>query len=363
MPSHKRRLISLGIGAAVALGSSRTWAQARRKPLRMLLNTSYSGPQAWMLLARDNGHLAREGIEIDFTQGAGAYTAAPRMIDGDFDLAYGDVNSLIEEIARRPNAAPTGVFMLFNASPSAIAVRADGPIRRPKDLEGASITGHDTDVALRTFGAFCQHAGVDASRVKVNTSWSGMRGMLEDVIEAKAPLGAFGYMSTFTGAVATANPGLLERVRFLKYADHAPDLYGSVLMASRRLLHADPGRVAGVVRAFNRGLNDLLHDIDSGIAAVARQASGIDPTAEKRRLQTTFGLEMAHAEGRRLGIGDVDDARLTRAIALMASSAKLPRIPATREVFLRDHLPPLHERVTGLAKLSCLSNHMAGDTA
>ena len=56
MPSHKRRMISLGIGAAVAFGSSRTWAQTRPKPLRMLLNTSYSGPQAWSLLATSFGY-------------------------------------------------------------------------------------------------------------------------------------------------------------------------------------------------------------------------------------------------------------------------------------------------------------------
>ena len=55
MPSPKRRMISLGIGAAVALGGSRTWAQTRPKPLRMLLNTSYSGPQAWSLLATNCG--------------------------------------------------------------------------------------------------------------------------------------------------------------------------------------------------------------------------------------------------------------------------------------------------------------------
>ena len=59
---------------------------------------------------------------------------------------------------------------------------------------------------------------------------------------------------------------------------------------------------------------------------------------------------MAHAEGKRLGIGDVDDALLGRAIALIAETNGLPRVPALREVFVRDFLPPAAERVTTLAK-------------
>jgi NitT/TauT family transport system substrate-binding protein len=70
----------------------------------MLLNTGFSSPQAWLWLAMARGYLAAEGIALDLTPGAGAYTAAQRMVDGPFDLAYGDVNALIEVCARRPDA-------------------------------------------------------------------------------------------------------------------------------------------------------------------------------------------------------------------------------------------------------------------
>jgi NitT/TauT family transport system substrate-binding protein len=339
-----RRTLMRRLAAASLLGAPIVRAQPARTRLRMLLNTGYSGPQAWLLLAHANGHLAREGVELDLTPGAGAYTAAPRMMDGGFDLAYGDVNSLIEEVARRPAVAPRGVFMMFQASPSAVAVRADGPIRAPRDLEGRTLTGHATDVALRTFGAFCLHNGVERSRVKVTTSMGGMRGLIEDVL-ADEVQGAFGYVSTFSGALASARPALLEKVRFLKYADWVPSLHGSVLMASRRLRREDPALVTRVVRALNQGLADMLRDLDAGIDAVARVAPGIDRGAEKLRLLTTLRIEMNHPDARRLGIGDVDDARLGQSIALMARGAGLPRVPALHEVFVRDHLPPAADRV------------------
>lgn len=339
-----RRTLLRRLAAASFLGAGTVRAQSARTRLRMLLNTGYSGPQAWLLLAQANGHLAREGVELDLTPGAGAYTAAPRMIDGGFDLAYGDVNSLIEEVARRPGVAPQGVFVMFQASPSAVAVRADGPIRAPRDLEGRTLTGHATDVALRTFGAFCLHNGVDRSRVNVTTSIGGMRGLIEDVL-ADEVQGAFGYVSTFSGALASARPPLQERVRFLKYADWVPSLHGSVLMASRRLRREDPALVTRVVRALNHGLADMLRDLDAGIEAVARVAPGIDRGAEKLRLLTTLRTEMNHPDARRLGVGDVDDARLGQSIALMARGAGLPRVPALHEVFARDHLPPHADRV------------------
>ena len=44
---------------------------------------------------------------------------------------------------------------------------------------------------------------------------------------------------------------------------------------------------------------------------------------------------MANPEGARLGIGDVDDARLGRAIDLIARAKRLRRSPPTDEIFTR----------------------------
>jgi NitT/TauT family transport system substrate-binding protein len=53
---------------------------------------------------------------------------------------------------------------------------------------------------------------------------------------------------------------------------------------------------------------------------------------------------MAHPEGRTIGVGDADDARLTRSIAQLSKAKALPTTPPVRAVFRRDFLPPLAER-------------------
>lgn len=343
-PARRRLLGALGTGACVLAAPAWVRAQPSPRRLRMLLNTGYSSPQSWLWLAQSEGHLAREGIELDLTPGSGAYTTAPRMISADYDLGYGDVNALIEEVARRPNEAPKGVFMFFPASPSTVAVAASGPIRQPRDLLGKRLIGHDSDVALRTFGAMCLQQGIERERVRVDSTWGGMRGMVQDVLAGHAD-GAFGYASTFTGAIATAEPPLLPRVRFLNFAQWAPDLYGSVLMASPRLLRDDPDTVSRVVRALNRGLAAWMARPMAGLEALARLHPGTDLKAEGARMEATLRIELRHPDTARLGYGEVDDSRLLRGVESLVRANGLPRVPKLDEVFTRAHLPPSAERV------------------
>ncbi|MFO1115474.1 MAG: ABC transporter substrate-binding protein [Beijerinckiaceae bacterium] len=337
-------LAGFGCFAPIARGAA---PEARRR-VRLLLNTSWSGPQAWFLLAQDLGYFRREGLEVEMTQGAGAYTAAPRVAAGSFDFGYGDINALIEVSARMPDRAPVAVFVAFNRSPSTIAVDSDGPIRSPKDLEGRTVVGHDTDVALKTFGAFCKANGIDQSKVKIGIGDS-MAGMVKRMLGSSDVCGVFGYVSTLQAAIAETNPALARRVRYIRYADSVPDLYGSALFASRAMLKREPETVRGMVKAFNAGLVALMNDQARGLDSVLKR-SGTERHVETLRLATTLDLEMGHPDGRRLGIGDVDDARFARSIALLAETNKLPRTPAPSEVFIRDFLPPLSERVTSLGK-------------
>jgi NitT/TauT family transport system substrate-binding protein len=57
---------------------------------------------------------------------------------------------------------------------------------------------------------------------------------------------------------------------------------------------------------------------------------------------------MSHPEIARIGLGDVDDNRLRRAIGIVVESAQLPRTPANNEIFDRSFLPARAERASKL---------------
>ena len=263
-----RRLVLAAMAAAPA------FAADKLQPVRMLLNSGFSGANAWFVLAEDRGYLRDEGIAVEFTAGRGAYTAAPRLLAEGFDVAYGDINALTEVSAAHPATAPVGVYMMFNASPSVIGVAADGPIRTARQLEGLHLRGHAADVALETFPAFAKSAGIDAAKVRISTIDATPVEMVKGLLAGEHD-GIFGYYTTQTAAAMTA--GLdPARVRFLRFDTVLPDFYGSVIMASANMVRDHPALLKGFLRAMNRGVTDTVHDPDAAVMAVLRRDARLD---------------------------------------------------------------------------------------
>ena len=334
----RRKLMQAAIALPVVAATP-----AARTPLRMLLNSGPSGANAWFFLAEERGWFRDQGIDLAFSNGRGAYTAAPRMFGEGFDIAYGDINSLIEVAANTPGVTPSAIYMMFNASPCVIVVAADGPIRTARDLPGRRIAAHPTDVALATFPAYARATGIDPASITVAPSDASMRDLVVTMLAGESD-GVFGYYTTQTAAAMTAGIDR-SRLRFLRFDEQLPDFYGSAIMASAALIRDKPKLLSRLTSVFNRGVAATIADPGGAIDAVARRDPKIDKAIERVRLEGTLQREMAHPDGRRLGIGDVDDARLARSIATMVATKSLRRIPATREIFRREFLPPRRERM------------------
>ena len=65
---------------------------------------------------------------------------------------------------------------------------------------------------------------------------------------------------------------------------------------------------------------------------------------ELERFDATIKDEMNHPELAKIGLGDVDDARLKSSIDILVDADKLPRTPKVEEIFTRAFLPPKSER-------------------
>ncbi|MGG5818282.1 ABC transporter substrate-binding protein [Falsiroseomonas sp. HW251] len=299
----------------------------------MLLNTGFSGPQCWLLLAIARGHVDAAGVELDLTPGSGAFNAAPGLAAGGYDLAYGDIHALVE-VAARDRDAPIGVYATFDASPSCIALPRGSAIAAPRDLAGARMIGHASDVALRTFGAFCAATGLARDAVAVLPAEGAMAALADRVLAGEAE-GLFCYASTLAAALAAQGRDAEAEFRQFRYADLVPDLHGSAVMASRALVRDHPAALRALLTAFDRGLEEALADPDAAIEVVLRFAPGADARVERLRWDATLAVEMGRGEG----FGAVDPARFTRGVALHATSLGLaPPDPAA--LFTDAFLPP-----------------------
>lgn len=345
---NRRHLI--GGFASAALAGATTFAVAKNNNLKLLLNTSYSGPVAFFLLAQDKDYYRKEGLKVQFSPGGGAAAIVPRVRHGDFDAGYGDITALIERIARGPkDKGPVAVYTTFNAVPFTIAVAADGPIKTPKDLEGRIVSGHGSDAALITFDMFAKATGIDASKVQVKRSGGGMGQQVVDVLNGKNAHGVFGFVQTIIAT--TASYGVKPNdIRFLEYADYIPDMYGNTLFVTRETYENRTDEIEGLIRATNRGLRDTVANTEEAMDALGNRVGNSRRAINETRLVGTLRTEMAHPEGAKIGIGEMDDSRLERLIRLIVETKNLPRTPSVREVFDRSFLPPLKERVRSLGK-------------
>jgi NitT/TauT family transport system substrate-binding protein len=235
--------------------------------------------------------------------------------------------------------------MLYNTPPFTIVVKADSPIRTPKDLEGKTIGGPGNDGALKLFPAFAKAAKIDATKVNLTNMAPNLR---EQMLMRGQVDAAFGFINTiwFSAKLTGVDPE--KQLRFIKYVDHGMDLYSNTVMFSRNFARENPAAVRGFLKALNKALNEVVANPEAGMDAVMKREPLLNRAVEKERLVATIAQEMSHPEIARIGLGDVDDNRLKRAIGIVVESAQLPRTPANNEIFDRSFLPARAERASKL---------------
>lgn len=343
-----------GLVLTEAKAQSQPAASDGAKPLRklkFLLNSGYTGANAWFLLADERGYFREEGLEIEFVDGRGAFTAAPRMASEGFDVGYGDMQALIEQAAADPKTAPIGVYMLMDRSPSVVAVPANSKVKTPRDLEKLTITGHTTDVALNTFEQYSKRAGIDASSVRIVKNDGDWKTLLGVIADGKADA-LFGYYSTISVGVRAAGKQVASEIRFLKYPDTAPELLGNAVMVSPAVAR-DPELAKRFVNAVNRGVMAAVCQPDEAIAAVTKRNPKSDPVNERGRLVDTVMEDMGGKATLASGVGDIDKARLEAVVKLTAELRKLPRQPTVDETFTSKFLPPVEQRKVAINAAPC----------
>jgi NitT/TauT family transport system substrate-binding protein len=311
-------------------------AQAQTTKIKLVLNWKYQGPQGMFFLADDKGYFKDEGLEVTLDQGNGSGAAVPLVANGTYDAGFGDVNALIELAARKPDDAPIAVYVMFNQPPFTVAVKADSPIKTPKDFEGKTLGGAANDGALKLFPALCKLTKIDCDKVKITNMQPNLR---EQMLMQGQVDGVFGFVNTirFSAKLMGVED---KQLRYINYGDYGMDLYSNAIIVSKRLVKENPKAVAGLVRAINRGLVDSLKDLDASVAAVAKREPLIKVPVEKERFIATLQDEMNHPEIKTIGVGNVSMERLKKSIDLLVAANNLPRTPSVDEIFTAKFLPP-----------------------
>jgi NitT/TauT family transport system substrate-binding protein len=330
------RLSLLALACGIALGAASP-AAAQTK-LKMVLNWKYNGAQAMFFLAEDRGYFKAEGLDVTFDQGNGSGAAVPLVANGTYDMGFGDINALIELAGKKPGDTPVGVYVMFNQPPFTLVVKADSPIKTPKDFEGKTLGAPANDAALKLFPAFCKLTKIDCSTVKLTNMQPNLR---EQMLLGGQIDGAFGYTGTISQALKKVGANPDKDVRWFNFMDYGMALYSNTIIVSKKLATENPAAVKGFLRALNKGMVDVIKDPDAGIAAVLKREPLLNPAFEMDSLKLAMRNDMNHPEIATIGLGNADMKRMATAIDILVDAYQLPNKPKLEDIFNPAFLPPV----------------------
>jgi putative hydroxymethylpyrimidine transport system substrate-binding protein len=220
--------------------------------LDFIPNAVHSG----VFAAHGHGFYADEGIDLKI-QPPGESTDAPKLLGaGRVEFAILDIHDL--GIARERGIDLVGLAPIVQRPLAAILARGDGPVRRPRDLQGrgVGVTGLPSDEAV--VDSEVEADGGDPTGVeRMTIGFTAVPSLAASRVDA-----ATGFWNA--EGVALRRQGV--PIRIFKLEDYgAPPYPELVLTTSRKLIGSDPDLVDAMVSATRRGYAFTVRDPDTAL--------------------------------------------------------------------------------------------------
>lgn len=297
--------------AAASLAAFAPATQAQEAPLKFQLDWRFEGPAAMFLVPVAKGYFKEEKLNVTVDAGSGSGAAVTRVASGSYDMGFADMASLMEFWANNPTAPnkPVAVMMVYNDTPAAVLTLKKSGIKTPADLSGKKLGAPVFDAGRRAFPIFAK-----ANKV-TDVTWTSMDPTLRETMLKNGEIDAITGFS-FTSLLNLEARGVkTEDVTVMMYANYGVKMYGNCIIASENMVKNHPDQIKAFLRAYSKGMKDVVADPKAAIATVKARDGIINEALETRRLTMTLNDTILTADAKAETFGNISPARLN----LMAS--------------------------------------------
>lgn len=331
------RALAVGVFLAGVLSTSAAIAQT---PVKFALDWRFEGPAAPYLVALDKGFYKAEGLDVTIDPGTGSVESINRIASGQYEMAFGDINSLVKFRDSAENAKVKAVAVIYNAPAFAIVSVKSKGIAKPKDLEGRVLGAPAADGAYAQWPIFVKANGIDAAKVKIeNVGFPVREPMLaKGTVDAIAGFSFSSYMNL------KANGVKAEDIVVMLMRDHGLDLYGNALMVGPKFAAEKPEAVKGFVRATLKGLQETIRSPETAVKSVIAKNQIANEAVELERLKLALAQNILTPEVEAQGLGAIDMTRLAKSIDQLGDAFPFKAKPKVDDIFDAQYLPPREQR-------------------
>lgn len=335
------RLMFASLIAATMLTATGGVANATDR-VRFLLDWYIQGNSAVFVNAVDGGVFTSLGLDVTLDRGYGSADAISKLASGTYDIAFGDINSMIEFNADHPDKQPLIAIMMIYDSPPFSILTFDPRIKTPKDLEGKSLLSSPGDANLRMLPLFGKLAGFDALKVKVVTVKPQLREQLLLKGAGDACTG-FYYVSYMNFKSLGADT---QKLKAFMYANYGIKVYGDAIITTKAYAKAHPD----VLKRFDLGIARSMREVvasspEKFMPLIKQRNPVINEAVESERLEIVDRQNIVTPYVLKNGFGDIDKARMRQAIEQLKSVFHLATTPRLDDVFTDTYLPPRQDRM------------------
>ncbi|MBX9840402.1 MAG: ABC transporter substrate-binding protein [Xanthobacteraceae bacterium] len=338
----RRTALLAGAAAVAAPLIGPRIARAQERPtVRLTTGWTFQGNHSYMLHAQRAGYFASAGVNVAVSRGFGSARTPVDIAGGVFDLGFSDVPSAVKFLSENPNADVIIVAILEDTTQTAMTVLADGPVKKPKDIEGHSLAAPESDLGRLLFPSYARLAGIDAGKV----TWISVAPELrEPTLVQKRAMGITGNPSAT--ALNLKRIGIdLPKQRIFFYRDAGLDLFSSCFVASRRFCERNPAAMKAALAGLFRAYVEYYRDPTEALKTLVAVEPLTDVKVETERVAYLKALLPIGKYMKENGVSSIEPARLEACIRVLETAYSLPtKLPLDR-VYTDAYLPPASQRM------------------